>query len=70
MGSAVQEFAASPWRLRLPESANVEAVEGLVIGDEGDILHLALCDEHAVEGVSVFTKQAPDSLCMQQGDIQ
>ncbi len=63
LGFAIQQ--SSVCMRRLPEAANVKAVEGVVIADKRTILHLALRDEHAVERVAVFGWQMTGSLCMQ-----
>jgi hypothetical protein len=47
------------WSCELPESADVEVVEDLIVSEECDVLHPALRDEHAVELVSVFAGHRP-----------
>ena len=54
----------------LPEPPHVELDERLIITDEGDILDLTLCDQHAVERVSMRARQIPGTLGVQDRDIE
>ena len=54
----------------LPKPPHVELVERLIITDEGDILNLTLCDQHAVEWVPVRACQIAGTLGVKDRDIE